>query len=56
MSLGAPQIIYIVLIAIGVGSAMAKYGQPKTDKYDLTDVLISPAIVVGLLWWGGFFS
>jgi len=54
--MGVPQIIVIVLIAIGIGINLSKYGQPKTGTVDIFDVLIGPAITVGLLYWGGFFG
>ena len=53
--MGAPQITVIILLAMGVGTALAKFGQQKTDNYDIWDVAIGPAIVAGLLWWGGFW-
>lgn len=36
--------------------SVAHYGEKKTDSYDIVDVLIGPALVVGLLWWGGFYG
>ena len=52
----APQIIIIVLIAMNVGLHLAKHGQPRTDKYDFFWELFGKAILVALLWWGGFFG
>lgn len=52
-----PQIVMIVLIAIGVSRALHNFGEKKKeDRYDIFDVLVSPALLVGLLWWGGFWS
>ena len=56
MNIEIPQIIMIALLCIGMGNSMAKYGQKKTDSYDIVDVIISPAIIFSLLYWGGFFS
>jgi len=54
--MGVPQILVIVLMALGVGVSLAKYGQQKTDKHDIWDVLIGPSIIAGLLYWGGFWG
>lgn len=51
-----PQFIVLGLLLVGVGSAMAKYGKPKTDSYDMTDILIAPAIMFFLLWSGNFWE
>lgn len=56
MTLHAPQIIFLFMMFLGIGISMARFGQQKTDCYDLTDVLIGPLIVIGLLYWGGFFG
>jgi hypothetical protein len=45
-----------VMMLIGMGTSLAKLGQPKTDTYDLVDVLLAPAMLFGLLWWGGFYG
>ena len=52
----APQIIYIAMLAAGAGIAMVKHGKPKEGNYNFWTSLLSSAIVVGLLIWGGFFS
>lgn len=54
--MGVPQIIVIVLYALGIGIAMCKHGEARTDKYNFFTALISTAINIGLLWWGGFFG
>lgn len=51
-----PQFIVLGLLLFGMGSSAAKYGQPKTDKYDITDVLIAPALMFFLLWAGNFWT
>jgi hypothetical protein len=37
------------------GIVMAKYGQKRTDSFDWTD-LVASALMMALLWSGGFFS
>lgn len=54
--MGWPQFIVLGLLLFGMGSAAAKYGQSKTDKYDIADVLIAPALMFFLLWSGNFFE
>lgn len=55
MTLHAPQLILIVLSAIGTGVAIAKNGEPR-GPYSFVACLVGDAIVFGLLWWGGFFG
>jgi hypothetical protein len=56
MHFGAPQIILTAMMLLGMGIAMARYGEQKRDKYDISDVVIAPAVVFGILWWGGFYG
>ena len=56
MTLGIPQIIIVALMVLNIGVSLARYGQAKRDTYDLADVLFAPAIMLGILYWGGFFS
>ena len=53
--MGAPQIIMVVLIALGLFIAAEKHGQPRTN-HDFGVTLVATAINVGLLVWGGFFG
>ena len=52
--MNAPQIILIVLLAVGFGTAAAKHGEPSKPHNVVTSA-ISIALLVGLLWWGGFW-
>jgi hypothetical protein len=56
MNFHLPQIILSGIILIGMGINLARYGQPKKDTVDTVDCLVAPAIVLGLLWWGGFYG
>lgn len=53
--MGTPQIILIVLFALGGGVTMAKHGQSRAD-YNFGTWFVAMAIEVGLLYWGGFFG
>lgn len=50
-----PQIIYIILLAIGVLNSTARHGQPQPN-YNMWVSLFGTGLTVGLLIWGGFFS
>jgi soluble lytic murein transglycosylase-like protein len=54
--MGAPQIIWIVLVAIGLGLHLSKDGEHKPEKWSFYRSLIRVLFRGGLLWWGGFFS
>lgn len=54
--MGAPEIIYLVLIAIGLLQAAHMHGKPKEENWNFWLTLFSSAIVLGLLLWGGFFK
>lgn len=50
-----PQIVYLALVMMGVGVALAKHGEPRTP-YSAWGTLLATAICLGLLWAGGFFA
>jgi hypothetical protein len=56
MTLHAPQIIYVVLLLLGVGIDLAKHGQPKTGKHSFPSSFFAAALILALLYWGGFFG
>lgn len=51
-----PQIIFVALMIKGTLDHAEKNGQPKTGKYDLTSAIFADIILIGLLYWGGFFD
>lgn len=51
----APQITLIAILALGLGLALAKHGEPITGKHNFWGTLIGDAILVSILIWGGFF-
>lgn len=55
MHLGWPQLIYIALMFLATGGALAKHGESK-GTHNFGVALIADAITLSLLWWGGFFS
>lgn len=56
MIIGIPQIILIVIVCISIGSIIQKHGEQRTGEYGYIDWLISPIILLSLLYWGGFFG
>ena len=49
-----PQFILLAMMFVGLGMSMAKHGEP--DKYNGWASLVTKLILLGLLWWGGFFD
>lgn len=56
MNLGIPQLIYLALTMLGLGIAMAQHGEPKKGTVNAFHSIIATAILIGLLYWGGFFG
>lgn len=53
LHLGAPQLILLGILLLNLLTAARKDGQPK-GPYNLAHSIIDVAIVIFLLWWGGF--
>lgn len=53
--MGIPQIIYLFLTAMGLGLILANDGKSQ-PPYSFVRSLVSNAIILSLLWWGGFFN
>lgn len=51
-----PQIIMIIFMVMSIGFALAKDGQPKTDKHSFGWSLVVCVIYSLILWWGGFWN
>jgi hypothetical protein len=52
----APQIIVLTLTGVGLLLDAYMHGKPKEGKNSIWLSLISRALSMGLLWWGGFFN
>ena len=50
----APQIIYLVIVGMGLLISANKHGQE--NKYNFWTQLVASAIGMSLLIWGGFFK
>lgn len=54
--MGWPQYTMLALLFMSTGIYAAKDGQPKTGTYSFVGALVSDAVMIGLLYAGGFFS
>ena len=53
--MGIPQIIMIVMLALVLFVNVANHNKPREGKYSAWEALVSTAIEISLLTWGGFF-
>lgn len=56
LHMGWPEWIVVILMSIEIAARAYIHGQPKTGEWSVFDGLISSAITLALLYWGGFFS
>ena len=56
MSLGAPQLIYLALAFMDIGVETVKHGEPKDGIHNFWATVMARTLMIGLLYWGGFFS
>ena len=54
-SFPTPQLIYVVLLLLGLTEAIAKHGEKRPD-HDAFVKLFNTLIILALLYWGGFFK
>lgn len=52
----APQSIIMALCTLDLGMALAQHGQPRTGKHSFWLTLVTAAILIAVLYWGGFFN
>ena len=50
------KISILLLYAMSLGMNLAKHGEPKEGKYDFWSTLLSCAILIFMLYMGGFFE
>jgi len=53
--IGWPQLIMISIIFLSLGVCAAKHGEPRKD-YNIGISILDTALMITLLWWGGFFN
>ena len=54
--MNAPQIIYLVFTAIGLITAAVMDNTETTITYSFAIHVVKRAIVIAILFWGGFFG
>ena len=55
-TLGAPQIIMILLYLIVLGVNAVHHNEQNENKYNFWTALCSACVNMAILWWGGFFG
>lgn len=56
MTLQAPQIIFLALTFLGTGICLARHGERRIGNYNFPAAIVADALIIGLLYWGGFFG
>ena len=51
-----PQIIYLSILFLALLYTAHMHGEIKEGKHNIFSSLISAAMVLSLLYWGGFFN
>lgn len=54
--MGIPQIIIIVWLALANGYAIAKHDTERNEIRKWNDALYPSALIIAVLYWGGFFG
>ena len=54
--MGIPQIIMIVIYALGLGIALVQNGTKKEGTNSFWVTFFGTLINVAILWWGGFWK
>ena len=53
--MGAPQIIFLLLVGFSLGGAMVLHGRERSS-FDFRVSFVNAGLTLGLLHWGGFFN
>jgi len=51
-----PQILYLILLGLGLGIALVEHGKEKTGKHNFWVSFSAAFIGVIILYYGGFFD
>lgn len=54
--MGAPQIIMIVLITIGLVFELFMHGETVPTKHNFYSSFVAKVLLCALLYWGGFWN
>jgi len=53
---GIPQILVVAIYAMSYGIRVNEVSTGKRPQKELMTATLSVILMMGLLWWGGFFS
>ena len=56
INIGWPEGIYLAIVFLSAGLHLGRHGEAINMKYNFWGRLIAAAALLGLLYWGGFFS
>jgi hypothetical protein len=56
MNFGIPQTLLLAYLVFTTGVHAALHGKPRVSKFHVGSALTSDAIVLAVLYWGGFFN
>lgn len=51
-----PQILYLLLVSMGLGIVLSQHGEPKEGEYNFYVTLTVAVVESLILYWGGFFD
>ena len=54
--MGLWQIVWVAIVAVGLGINIIKHGEPREGNYNFGSFLIGALIEAGVLYLGGFFN
>ena len=54
--MGAPQIIYAVLLGFSIAAGFANNRRIRAGKVSFGQTCSRCLLTLGILWWGGFFG
>ena len=55
-TLGIPQLILLVLLLVHVVDEILDYAKGKKARREIWVTIASLTLLLGILWWGGFFG
>lgn len=56
MNIGWPEGIFLALTFMALGLSMSRHGQTRAVTENFAGSFVANMIVIGLLYWGGFFA
>ena len=54
--MGIPQVIFVILVTMDITVDMCWHGKKLEGKHNVLLTAATNALLIGLLYWGGFFG